>query len=58
MDNLLYEKVLKDINTGQIYSELGKDIHFDIYVYSCLIKLKPEKKYVKELCLLVLQTEE
>lgn len=84
MENSLYEKVLKDISAGQIYSdafelfesmekeplekrymmaeriysELGKDIHFDVYVYSCLIKLKPEKKYVRELCLLILQTEE
>lgn len=42
---------------NKIYHEIGKDLYFDIYIYSYLIQLKPEKKYVEELCLLILQTD-
>lgn len=41
----------------KIYSEIGKEINYDIYLYSYLIQLKPEKKYVEELCSLVLHTD-
>lgn len=41
----------------KIYREIGKDTNIDIYLYSYLIQLKPDKKYLEELCLLVLQTD-
>lgn len=41
----------------RIYAEIGKEIKYDIYLYSFLIRLKPEIKYVEELCLLVLDTD-
>ncbi|MCM1082977.1 MAG: glycosyltransferase [Clostridium sp.] len=40
-----------------IYSEIGKEIKYDIYLYSYLIRLKPEIKYIEELCLLTLNTD-
>ncbi|MDE6024651.1 MAG: hypothetical protein K2G45_04280 [Lachnospiraceae bacterium] len=41
----------------RIYSEIGKELKFDIFCYSYLIQVKPEKKYVEELCSLILYTD-
>lgn len=41
----------------KIYVEIGKEIKYDIYLYSYLIRLKLEIKYVEELCLLILNTD-
>lgn len=59
----LFEMMKNEPLTGKkeladkIYSEIGKGINYDIYLYSYLIQLNPSKVYLDELCLLVLETE-